>query len=165
MISIAVECLAPVCIVTGWHDRLAAFILAGFCVITAILFHRFWRYPQFWRFKEGEGLEHFWEFLEEFRIGGRTRPHHARASHLDVERVREPPIRIHARRRSSSRPAQRTDAMTHDQEAMPVRVAQRGDPLEKPGRRRMGLCRGGAARARAAARTARHDGAERSPIG
>lgn len=70
IVSIAVEFLAPVCIVTGWHDRFAAFILAGFCVITAILFHQFWRYPEFWRFKEGEGLEHFWEFLKNFGLVG-----------------------------------------------------------------------------------------------
>jgi putative oxidoreductase len=68
--SIAVELLAPVCIVTGWHDRFAAFVLAGFCVITAVLFHQFWRYPEFWRFKEGAGLEHFWEFLKNFGLVG-----------------------------------------------------------------------------------------------
>ena len=70
VMSIAVEFLAPVCIVSGWHDRFAAFVLAGFCVITAILFHQFWRYPDFWRFKEGEGLEHFWEFLKNFGLVG-----------------------------------------------------------------------------------------------
>jgi putative oxidoreductase len=69
-ISIVVEFAAPVCIVCGWHDRFAAFILAGFCVITAVLFHQFWRYPDFWRFKEGEGLEHFWEFLKNFGLVG-----------------------------------------------------------------------------------------------
>lgn len=70
VISIMVEFVTPVCIVTGWHDRLAAFILAGFCVITALLFHQFWRYRDFWRFKEGEGLEHFWEFLKNFGLVG-----------------------------------------------------------------------------------------------
>ncbi len=40
--SIIVEFVTPACIVTGWHDRLAAFILAGFCVVTAALFHQFW---------------------------------------------------------------------------------------------------------------------------
>src|SRR5665213_4097398 len=68
--SIAVEFVTPVCIVAGWHDRLAAFILAGFCVITAVLFHQFWRFPEFWQFKEGEGLEHFWEFLKNFGLVG-----------------------------------------------------------------------------------------------
>jgi putative oxidoreductase len=68
--SIVVEIVAPVCIVAGWHDRLAAFVLAGFCVVTAILFHQFWRFPGFWHFKEGEGLEHFWEFLKNFGLVG-----------------------------------------------------------------------------------------------
>jgi putative oxidoreductase len=68
--AIAVEALAPVCIVLGWHDRLAAFVLAGFCVVTAVLYHQFWRYPDFWRFRPGEGLEHFWEFLKNFGLVG-----------------------------------------------------------------------------------------------
>ncbi len=68
--AILVEASAPVCIMAGWHDRLAAFILAGFCVITALLYHQFWRFPDFWRFKEGEGLEHFWEFLKNFGLVG-----------------------------------------------------------------------------------------------
>ncbi len=68
--SIIVELVTPVCIVTGWHDRLAAFVLAGFCVITALLFHQFWRFPDFWRFKEGEGLAHFWDFLKNFGLVG-----------------------------------------------------------------------------------------------
>ena len=68
--SIGVELAAPACVVTGWHERFAAFILAGFCVITAVLFHQFWRFPDFWRFKEGEGLQHFWDFLKNFGLVG-----------------------------------------------------------------------------------------------
>ncbi len=68
--SIVVEALAPLCIVTGWHDRLGAFVLAGFCVVTAVLFHQFWRFPDFWKFREGEGLDHFWEFLKNFGLVG-----------------------------------------------------------------------------------------------
>ena len=68
--SIAVELGAPTCIVTGWHDRVAAAVLAGFCVITAVLFHPFWKYGDFWRFKEGEGLQHFWDFLKNFGLVG-----------------------------------------------------------------------------------------------
>ena len=55
-IAIVVEVAAPICIVIGWHDRLAAFVLAGFCAVTAVLYHKFWRYPDLWRFREGEGL-------------------------------------------------------------------------------------------------------------
>ncbi len=68
--SIIVEFVTPACIVTGWHDRLAAFILAGFCVVTAVLFHQFWRFADFWRFRPGEGLEHFWEFLKNLGLVG-----------------------------------------------------------------------------------------------
>jgi putative oxidoreductase len=68
--AMIVELVAPVCIVLGWHDRLAAFVLAGFCVVTAVLYHQFWRYPEFWRFQEGEGLQHFWEFLKNFGLVG-----------------------------------------------------------------------------------------------
>lgn len=68
--SIALELVGPVCIVTGWHDRTAALVLAGFCALTAILFHRFWRFPSFWKFREGEGLQHFWEFLKNFALVG-----------------------------------------------------------------------------------------------
>jgi putative oxidoreductase len=70
VLSILVELLTPVCIVTGWEDRWAALVLAGFCVVTALLFHQFWRFPGFWRFEEGEGLEHFWEFLKNFGLVG-----------------------------------------------------------------------------------------------
>lgn len=68
--GIVVELVAPVCIVTGWHDRLAAFVLAGFCAVTAVMYHQFWRFPGFWRFQPGEGLEHFWEFLKNFGLVG-----------------------------------------------------------------------------------------------
>src|SRR5260370_27131821 len=41
VVSIIVEFGTPVCIVAGWHDRLAAFILAGVCGITAGGFYPF----------------------------------------------------------------------------------------------------------------------------
>ena len=66
----AVEIVTPICIVLGWHDRLAAFVLAGFCAVTAVLYHQFWRFPDFWRFRPGEGLDHFWEFLKNFGLVG-----------------------------------------------------------------------------------------------
>ncbi len=68
--AMIVEIVTPVCIVLGWHDRLAAFVLAGFCVVTAVLYHQFWLFADFWRFRPGEGLEHFWEFLKNFGLVG-----------------------------------------------------------------------------------------------
>ncbi len=67
--AIFVEFITPVCIVLGWHDRLAAFILAGFCAITAVLYHPFWKFPGFWA-KEGEGRNHFWDFWKNFGLVG-----------------------------------------------------------------------------------------------
>jgi putative oxidoreductase len=67
--AIAVEFITPLCIVFGWHDRLAAFILAGFCVVTALLYHPFWNFPDFWR-EDGEGRGHFWDFLKNFGLTG-----------------------------------------------------------------------------------------------
>jgi putative oxidoreductase len=64
-----VEFVTPVCIVIGWHDRLAAFILGGFCVVTALLYHPFWKFPHFWS-QDGEGRGHFWDFLKNFGLVG-----------------------------------------------------------------------------------------------
>jgi len=69
VIAIVVEFVTPVCIVIGWHDRLAAFVLAGFCAVTALLYHPFWRYPHFWA-KAGDGRSHFWDFLKNFGLVG-----------------------------------------------------------------------------------------------
>jgi putative oxidoreductase len=63
-----IEVITPICIVAGWHDRLAALVLAGFCVVTALLYHPFWTFPAFWRFKEGPALAHFWDFLKNLGI-------------------------------------------------------------------------------------------------
>ncbi len=68
--AMAVEILTPLCIVTGWHDRLAAFFLAGYCVVTAVLFQRFWEYPNFWSPSSKEGNEHFWAFFKNFGLLG-----------------------------------------------------------------------------------------------
>jgi putative oxidoreductase len=67
--AIIVEILAPFCIVLGWHDRLAAFLLAGFCVATALLYHPFWKFRDFWS-KDGQGRAHFWDFLKNFGLVG-----------------------------------------------------------------------------------------------
>lgn len=69
-LAIIVEFFAPFCIVIGWHDRIAAFILAGFCVITALLYHNFWRYPDFWTRGDSQARAHFWDFLKNFGLVG-----------------------------------------------------------------------------------------------
>lgn len=74
VLAIMVEGLTPICIVTGWLDRPAAAILAGFCVVTAILYHPFWAYPDFFSSSDAsKSRDHFWEFLKNFGlVGGLT---------------------------------------------------------------------------------------------
>jgi|GEM_PF-607950 len=68
--AIVVEAVAPFCIVFGWHDRIAAFVLALFCVVTAILYHSFWRYDDFWKSGNSVARSHFWDFLKNFGLVG-----------------------------------------------------------------------------------------------
>lgn len=69
ILGIAVEAITPALIVIGLWDRAAAFVLAGFCVITALLYHQFWRFPRFWS-KNGDGRAHLWDFFKNFGLVG-----------------------------------------------------------------------------------------------
>jgi putative oxidoreductase len=68
--AIVVEALAPICIVLGWHDRIAAAVLALFCVVTAILYHPFWKFADFWKPGDSKARGHFWDFLKNFGLVG-----------------------------------------------------------------------------------------------
>jgi putative oxidoreductase len=69
-VGLAVEIVMPLGILTGVADRLAAFIMAGYCGVTAILFKRFWRSGDFWVGGESKGRELFWDFLKNFSLAG-----------------------------------------------------------------------------------------------
>jgi putative oxidoreductase len=69
VLAMIVEAVTPVCIVFNWYAGWAAFVLAGYCAITALLYHNFWSYPHFW--KAGtEGAPHVWDFFKNFAIVG-----------------------------------------------------------------------------------------------
>jgi putative oxidoreductase len=70
VIAIAIELLAPACIIIGWHIRFAAVALAGFCVVTAGLYHPFWQFADFWTPGDSKGRNHFWDFLKNFGLAG-----------------------------------------------------------------------------------------------
>src|ERR1039457_5590040 len=64
VMALGVEVVMSLAIVTGIADRLAAFILAGYCIVTALLWKPFWKASDF-RFKgESGGREIFWDFLK-----------------------------------------------------------------------------------------------------
>ncbi|MCJ2015171.1 DoxX family protein [Methylobacterium sp. J-076] len=69
ILGIAVEAITPALIVIGLCDRAAAFVLAGFCVITALMYHQFWKFPRFWS-RNGQGRTHLWDFFKNFGLVG-----------------------------------------------------------------------------------------------
>jgi putative oxidoreductase len=68
--AIVIEIAAPACIVLAWHDRLAALVLAAFCAVTALLYHGFWRYRDFWAPGASRARDEFWNFLKNFGLVG-----------------------------------------------------------------------------------------------
>jgi len=69
--AIGVEAITPICIVFGWFDRPAAFVLAGFCLVTAFLYHPFWAYSDFFSPRDdSKARDHFWQFLKNFGLVG-----------------------------------------------------------------------------------------------
>lgn len=68
--AIAVEMVAPICIVTGKYDRAAAGVLAGFCVATAALYHPFWTHGDLSARGKSKGRDELWEFLKNFGLVG-----------------------------------------------------------------------------------------------
>ena len=68
LIGLAIEILMPIGIVTGVADRLAAFIMGGYCAMTALLFKRFWTPGDFWRSGQSKARDLFWDFLKNFSL-------------------------------------------------------------------------------------------------
>jgi putative oxidoreductase len=69
VLAMIVEAVTPICIVFNWYAGWAAFVLAGYCAITAVLYHNFWSYPRFWA-AGTEGNPHVWDFFKNFAIVG-----------------------------------------------------------------------------------------------
>ena len=65
-----VEIVMPVCILSGYADRLAGLVMAGYCVVTALLWKQFWATGDFWRGGDSAGRGLFWDFLKNFSLAG-----------------------------------------------------------------------------------------------
>jgi putative oxidoreductase len=70
LLGLAVEVFGSLAILAGTADRLAAFVLAGYCGVTALLWKQFWREPDFRLRGESRGREMFWDFLKNFAVAG-----------------------------------------------------------------------------------------------
>ena len=64
-----VEVIMSLGVVTGIADRLCAFVLAGYCAVTALLWKQFWKPGDFWSSATGKGRTLFWDFLKNFALG------------------------------------------------------------------------------------------------
>ena len=68
--AMVVEVGTSALIVAGVFDRAAAALLAFYCVVTALLYHQFWAYGDFFGSGDSQGRQHFWEFLKNFGLVG-----------------------------------------------------------------------------------------------
>ena len=68
--GLCVEILMPLAILTGTADRLAGFVMAGYCMVTALLWKQFWATGDFWAGSDSKGRGLFWDFLKNFSLAG-----------------------------------------------------------------------------------------------
>jgi putative oxidoreductase len=68
--GLSVEVFMSLAVLTGIADRLAALVLAVYCVVTALLWKRFWNTPDFHLRGASRGREMFWDFLKNIALGG-----------------------------------------------------------------------------------------------
>ena len=68
--GLGVEVVMSLAVLTGIADRLGAFILAGYCIVTALLWKQFWRMSDFRLKGKSRGRETFWDFLKNLGLAG-----------------------------------------------------------------------------------------------
>ena len=68
-VGLFVEVFMSLGVVTGIADRACAFVLAGYCGVTALLWKQFWKPGDFWSSSTGQGRTLFWDFLKNFALG------------------------------------------------------------------------------------------------
>jgi putative oxidoreductase len=69
VLAMLVELCTPPMIVLGFYDGIAAFVLAGYCAVTGVVYHAFWSYPRFWS-PQSAGYPHIWDFFKNFALVG-----------------------------------------------------------------------------------------------
>ena len=69
LIGLFVEIVCSLGVVTGNSDRVCAFVIAGYCATTAILYKQFWAQGDFWSDADGKGRTLLWDFLKNLSLG------------------------------------------------------------------------------------------------
>lgn len=68
--GLAIEISMPLAILTGVFDRMAALILAFYCIVTALLWKQFWKEPDFRLKGVSQGRNLFWDFMKNLALAG-----------------------------------------------------------------------------------------------
>ena len=68
--GIGVEVLMPLAILTGTADRAAGIVMAGYCMVTAVMWKQFWMPGDFWHKGDSKARDLFWDFLKNFSLAG-----------------------------------------------------------------------------------------------
>ena len=70
VIGLCVEVFMSLGVLTGVADRLAAFVLAGYCIVTALLWKPFWKPGDFWAKGTSKARGLFWDFWKNLAVAG-----------------------------------------------------------------------------------------------
>ena len=68
--GLGIEVFMSLGVLTGVADRLAALVLAAYCIATAVLWKQFWRTADFRLQGPSQGREVFWDFLKNLAVAG-----------------------------------------------------------------------------------------------
>ena len=68
LVGLFVEVFMSAGVVSGIADRACAFVLAGYCAVTALLWKQFWRLGDFWSSNTGRARTLFWDFWKNLAL-------------------------------------------------------------------------------------------------
>jgi putative oxidoreductase len=69
LVGLFVEIACTLGVVSGVADRACAFVIAGYCALTALLYKPFWAQGDFWSDPDGKGRSLLWDFLKNLSLG------------------------------------------------------------------------------------------------
>ena len=69
LVGLFIEIVCTLGVVSGVADRACAFVIAGYCAATAVLYKQFWAQGDFWASPDGKGRTMFWDFLKNLSLG------------------------------------------------------------------------------------------------
>src|SRR6185437_4473470 len=68
LVGLFVEVVMSAGVVSGIADRACAFVLGGYCAVTALVWKQFWRPGDFWSSSTGKARALFWDFWKNLAL-------------------------------------------------------------------------------------------------